>query len=77
MNLLHQVAYRTSLGIVLGQVGSYPQAGRHNESYSYWGSTSEAWLHTAFNRIQVLDKKGENAAIHRKALPLSTTINLN
>jgi hypothetical protein len=77
MNTLHQVDHRTSLGIVLGQADSYPQASRHNESYSYWGSTWEARLHTAFNRIQVLDKKGENAAIHRKALPLSTTINLN
>ncbi|HOZ63849.1 MAG TPA: hypothetical protein PK497_05535 [Burkholderiaceae bacterium] len=68
---------RTNLGIVLAQVGSYPQAGVKTKSYSYFGSIGEAGLHTPFNSIQVLDKKGENAAIHRKALPLSTTINLN
>jgi len=68
---------RTNLGIVLAQVGSYPQAGRKTKSCSYLASNSEAGLRTPFNSIQVLDKKGENAAVHRKALPLSTTINLN
>jgi len=68
---------RTNLGIVLAQVGSYPQARREIKSCSYLARTVKAGLHTPFNSIQVLDKKGENAAIHRKALPLSTTINLN
>ena len=68
---------RTNLGIVLAQVDSYPQARRKIKSCSYLAPTGEAGLRTVFNSIQVLDKKGENAAIHRKALPLSTTINLN
>ncbi len=68
---------RTTLGIVCMKMESYPQVQTHFESYSYWARTSKAGLHTAFNSIQVLDKKGENAAVHRKALPLSTTTNLN
>jgi hypothetical protein len=34
-------------------------------------------LPTAFQSIQVLDKKGENTALHSQAVPLSTTTNLN
>jgi hypothetical protein len=77
MKTTHFALDRTTLGIVLAQVGSYPQAGCKTKSYSYLPSICEAGLRTAFNSIQVLDKKGENAAVHRKALPLSTTINLN
>jgi hypothetical protein len=77
MKTTHFILDRTNLGIVLAQVGSYPQASVKTRSCSYSGSTGEAWLHTPFNSIQVLDKKRENAAIHRKAPPLSTTINLN
>jgi hypothetical protein len=64
---------RTTLGIVCGKMESYPQAEAILKSYSYGVSTSKAWSRTAFNSSQVLDKKGENAAIHRNALPLSTT----
>jgi hypothetical protein len=56
---------------------SYPQARVNFQSYPCFGYTQEARVHTAFKGIQVLDKKGENAAIHRQADPLSTTTNLN
>ena len=56
---------------------SYPQASVKIKSYSCFRYTLEAEVFTAFNGIQVLDKKGENAAIHRQADPLSTTTNLN
>jgi hypothetical protein len=34
-------------------------------------------LRTVFQGAQVLDKKGENEAVHSAVLPLSTTTNLN
>jgi hypothetical protein len=68
---------RTDLGIVLAQVSSYPQTEHQTKSYSYLTSSRETGLYTPFNSIQVLDKKGENTATHKKALLLSTTINLN
>jgi hypothetical protein len=57
--------------------GSYPQGRLIFKSCSYFMSSAEAGLHTAFKRSQVLDKKGENTDVHRNAPPLSTTANLN
>ena len=56
---------------------SYPQDGENYESYSLNGYKGEAGLSTAFKSIQVLDKKGENAPVHKKVRPLSTTTILN
>ena len=56
---------------------SYPQDRVNFKSYPCFRYTLKAEVPTAFKSIQVLDKKGENAAIHRQADPLSTTTNLN
>jgi hypothetical protein len=74
---MKEKAHCTKLGIIPTNVTSYPQGGVISGSCSYFMDTTEARLHTAFKPIQVLDKTGENAPIHRKALPLSTTTNLN
>lgn len=66
-----------TLGIVSMKARSYPQARANFKSCSYFMNTSKAWLCTAFNSSQVLDNNRENAAVHRFALPLSTTANLN
>jgi uncharacterized protein HemY len=67
----------TKLGIVFMKAGSYPQASDNFKSCSYFRDSPKAWLHTAFKHSQVLDKTGENTDVHRNALPLSTTANLN
>ena len=55
---------------------TYPQFLALGPSYSVLRDTREAGLYPPFKSIQVLDKKGENTAIHRSGLPLSTTTNL-
>ena len=72
-----KMAVLTTLGIISLESSSYPQTHANAQSYSHLVSTSGAGLRTAFNSIQVLDKKGENEAVHREARPLSTTTNLN
>ena len=67
----------TKLGIICLKSNSYPQDRGVFKSCSYFMDTSEAGLRTAFKHIQVLDKKGENDAVHRNAPPLSTTASLN
>ena len=71
------MAALTTLGIISLESSSYPQTQAYVQSYAHLASISGAGLRTAFNSIQVLDKKGENEAVHRKARPLSTTTNLN
>jgi hypothetical protein len=56
---------------------TYPQGWPVFESCSLGPDSTNAWLPTAFNSVQVLDQKGENAAIHRNAGPLSTATNLS
>lgn len=63
----------TTLGIDCLKMETYPQIQLILKSYSYSVTNSKAWLRTAFNSSQVLDKKGENTLVHRKILPLSTT----
>jgi hypothetical protein len=65
------------LGIIKEQTGSYPQIKVKAPSYPCFRYSTHTGLHTPFKSIQVLDKKGENAAVHRKLAPLSTTTNLN
>ena len=63
----------TTLGIDCLKMKTYPQIKPILKSYAYSVTNSKALLRTAFNSIQVLDKKGENTLVHRKVLPLSTT----
>gem|GEM_PF-3578216 len=53
------------LGIVCAQLGTYPQAPVFPKSYTQSGYIREAHLPTPINLAQVLDKKGENATVHR------------
>jgi hypothetical protein len=77
MHMLPARHFCTSLGIELAQVGTYPQGQPILQTCSLLASTAGTHLHTPFKIRQVLDKKGENAAVHSKPLPLTTTTNLN
>ena len=76
MEKLPKRALATTLGIDRAQVLAYPQAGLSSKSCSLSGYRPEACIPTPFNLAQVLDKKGENDAIPRRRLPLSTTTSL-
>jgi hypothetical protein len=67
----------TTLGIISLKALGYPQGKAFTESYPVFRYTSVAGLPTPIHVIQVLDKRGENADIHRKVRPLSTTTTLN
>jgi hypothetical protein len=47
------------------------------ESYPFLNDSKRASLPTPLQGRQVLEKKEENAVVHRKMLCLSTTTNLN
>jgi hypothetical protein len=62
-NLTEKLWLSTELGIL--------------KSYAHWRDTRSTWLSTAFKTMQVLDKKRENRAVHKKVAPLSTTTSFN
>jgi hypothetical protein len=47
------------------------------KSYPVLNDSKKAYLPTSNRGVQVLEKKEENAVVHRKMLCLSTTTNLN
>jgi hypothetical protein len=77
MKTVHTMLATTTLGIKLAQDGTCPQGRTFSGSCSFSGSIRKAGLRTALQMRQVLDKKGENSAVHSAARPLSTTANLN
>ena len=64
---------RTTLGIVRAQLVTCPQAGAIVASCTQNRYSAEADLSTPIKTVQALDKKAENAAVHRWMLPLATT----
>jgi hypothetical protein len=77
MHTLPSRQFFKSLGIEIAQMSTCPQGQPVWQTCPLSANTADAYLHTAFNTRQVLDKKGENAAVHSEQLPLSTTTNLN
>jgi hypothetical protein len=67
----------TTLLTVPAQLAGYPQHGVEDQSCSCLDDSTEAGVRTVFLFGKVVDKTGKIAVVHREALPLSTTTNLN